>query len=225
MRNLKWNFYPSLVATVILSVGFGCQFGLAQVEAVSEGKSVSAPTGMTAGSKQSPSDAVIPASVRTLADREKFYRHQNDGVSCSAFSMAMMYSDHKLGRPVTDEEVDKFKVIAGLTPTTGYRGTLDDMAHRIESVGLHAKVYQYKTFDETAMSDLNRELALGHSAVGRVINPHTGNPHYIYIAGRDAGGMYIIGDPDRKNLAHSEPVAAEQLFKMMSGRDGFVAGW
>ncbi len=220
-----------MVATVILSVGFGCQFVLAQVAAVSDGKSVSAPTGISAADKQSPADvvapadAVTPASVRTLADREKFYRHQNDGVSCSAFSMAMMYSDHKLGRPVTDEEVDKFKVIAGLTPTTGYRGTLDDMAHQIESVGLHAKAYRYKTFDATAMSDLNRELALGHSAVGRVINPHTGNPHYIYIAGRDAGGMYIIGDPDRKNLAHNVPVGAEQLLKMMSGRDGFVAGW
>lgn len=139
--------------------------------------------------------------------------------------MAMMYADHKLGRPVTDEEADKFKRIAGLTPTTGYRGTLVDMAHQIESTGLHAKPYQYEQFNELAMNDLNRELALGHSAVGRVINPHTGNPHYIYIAGRNADGMYILGDPDRKNVAHNEPVAAEQLCKMMSGRDGFVAGW
>ncbi len=185
----------------------------------------SALSGPADGNKQTLAPALNPVSVRRLADREKFYRHQNDGVSCSAFSMAMMYSDHKLGRPVTDEEADKLKQIAGLTPTTGYRGTLVDMAHQIESIGLHAKSYHYEKFNESAMSDLNRELALGHSAVGRVINPHTGNPHYIYIAGRDGDGKYILGDPDRKNLAHNEPVGAEQLCKMMSGRDGFVAGW
>lgn len=162
---------------------------------------------------------------RQLADREKFYRHQNDGVSCSAFSMAMLYSDHKLGRPVTDEEADRFKQLAGLTATTGYRGTLVDMAHQIESTGLQAKPYEYQQFNEQGMVDLNGELAQGHSAVARVINPHTGNPHYIYIAGRNADGQYILGDPDRKNLAHNEPVSAEVLYKMMSGRDGFVAGW
>lgn len=175
-----------------------------------------------AGNSETP---VSSAKPRSIAERENFYRHQNDGVSCSAFSMAMMYSDHKLNRPVTDEEADRFKELAGLTPTTGYRGTLVDMAKQIESTGLHAKAYEYTQFNEQGLDDLNRELSLGHSAVARVINPHTGNPHYIYIAGRDAAGQYILGDPDRKNLAHSEPVPKEQLYKMMSGRDGFVAGW
>lgn len=222
---MRRSFYPYLFATVALSAALSCQFVHAKVETVSDVKSVPALSGISVGDKQGLAATVNPASLRSLDDREKFYRHQNDGVSCSAFSMAMMYSDHKLGRPVTNEEADKFKQIAGLTSTTGYRGTLHDMAHQIESTGLHARPYQYKCFDQLAMSDLNRELALGHSAVGRVINPHTGNPHYIYIAGRDADGMYIIGDPDRKNLAHNEPVAAGQLFNMMSGRDGFVAGW
>lgn len=99
------------------------------------------------------------------------------------------------------------------------------MAHQIESTGLQAKPYEYQQFNEQGMVDLNGELAQGHSAVARVINPHTGNPHYIYIAGRNADGQYILGDPDRKNLAHNEPVSAEVLYKMMSGRDGFVAGW
>lgn len=164
-------------------------------------------------------------NIRNNLERDKFYRHQNDGVSCSAFSMAMLYSDHKLGRPVSDEEADSFKKLAGLTATTGYRGTLEDMAHQIESTGLNARPYQYEKFNTQGLDDLNNELNQGHSAVARVINPHTGNPHYIYIAGRDASGNYILGDPDRKNYAHNEPVSSDALFKMMSGRDGFVAGW
>lgn len=164
-------------------------------------------------------------SVRQLADRSSFYRHQNDAVSCSAFSMAMMYSDHKLGRPVNDSEAYKFKQLAGVT-SHGYRGSLADMGRQLESAGLHAKPYEYaNNFNERGMADLNRELAAGHSAVARVINPHTGNPHYIYIAGRDSSGRYIVGDPDRKNLANHQPVSAERLYSMMRGRNGFVAGW
>ena len=164
-------------------------------------------------------------SVRQLADRSSFYRHQNDAVSCSAFSMAMMYSDHKLGRPVNDSEAYKFKQLAGVT-SHGYRGSLADMGRQLESAGLHARPYEYaNNFNERGMADLNRELAAGHSAVARVINPHTGNPHYIYIAGRDSSGRYIVGDPDRKNLAYHQPVSAERLYSMMRGRNGFVAGW
>jgi len=217
--------YSGWCATVGLYAVLSCHLVCANSETTGDDKSVSALHEPVDLVKQTSAAPASPPCVRSVADREKFYRHQTDGVSCSAFSMAMMYSDHKLGRPATDEEVNKFRQIAGLTPTTGYRGTLNDMAHQIESTGLHAKPYQYERFNEQAMSDLNRELALGHSAVGRVINPHTGNRHYIYIAGRDASGRFILGDPDRKNIAHNEPVSEEQLYKMMSGRDGFVAGW
>src|SRR5262249_34838916 len=37
--------------------------------------------------------------IRDVSDRSRFYTHQNDSHSCSAFSMAMMASDHLKGRP------------------------------------------------------------------------------------------------------------------------------
>ncbi len=47
------------------------------------------------------------------------------------------------------------------------------------------------------MQDLNKELDQGHTAVAKVQNAHTYNNHYVYIAGRDREGNYIMGDPDR----------------------------
>ena len=95
------------------------------------------------------------------------------------------------------------------------------------TIGLEAKAYDYGMghVGEQTIKDLNKELDLGHSAVAKVINPHTGHPHYIYVAGRDKDGKYIIGDQDRKNAKHFKPVAENHLLQMMKGRDGFVAGW
>jgi hypothetical protein len=174
--------------------------------------------------------------VTSLAERNTFYKHQTTPVDCSAVSMGEAYSHHRLGRPLTDSETVQMRRLAGVTQH-GYRGSLDTMAHQMETTGLKAKAYEYSgNFNEKGMADLNRELAAGHSAVARVINTHTGNPHYIYIAGRDGNGNYIVGDPDRKNngqyvpragrvVNHDKPMSAQELYTMMRGRNGFVAAW
>lgn len=163
--------------------------------------------------------------VRDISDRTRFYAHQDDGHSCSAFSIAMMASDHLKGRPPQyGQETRSFKALAGVL-NNGYRGSLETMAGQIRQTGLEARAYQYDRFGPKGMEDLNAELDKGSSAVARVINPHTGNRHYIYVAGRNAEGNYIIGDPDRGNPSHAQPVSPQRLMKMMSGRDGFVAGW
>ncbi len=172
-----------------------------------------------------PREIIEGRVVRDASDRAKFYTAQNDGHSCSAFSMAMMAGDHLMGRPPQyGQEAQKFKALAG-TLSHGYRGSLETMAGQLRSIGLEAKAYQYNRFGQQGMQDLNAELDKGHGAVGRVLNPHTGNRHYIYIAGRTAEGNYVLGDPDRGNPLHAQPVSPERLMKMMSGRDGFVAGW
>ncbi len=164
--------------------------------------------------------------VRSAQELSKFYRHQDDGLSCSAFSMGMMASDHLYGRPLNyGKETQAFKELAGVT-RTGYRGDLNSIATKLEKVGLHAKAFEYAGgVGAGAMQDLNRELDQGKSAVARVRNPHTGNNHYIYVAGRDEKGNYIIGDPDRANRSHFSPVSPRHLQSMMSYRDGFVVGW
>jgi hypothetical protein len=158
-------------------------------------------------------------------DLKRFYLHQDDGKSCSAFSMGMLYSDQVLGRPLEyGDETEAMKKLAGVTKH-GYRGNLGSIANKLKKKGLQAKAFHYTHFDQEAIADLNRQLDEGHSVVARVINPHTNNRHYIYVAGRNEIGDYIIGDPDRKNVDHFQPVKPDHLVSMMSGRDGFVAGW
>ena len=139
----------------------------------------------------------------------------------------MAVADHRLGRPIVHGR--ESQALKDLTKTNGigYRGTLDTLAGQVRQTGLEAKAYSYGmgNVGEQAMRDLNRELDKGHSAIAKVINPHTGNPHYIYIAGRDANGKYSLGDPDRKNTQHFKPVSQQYLQRMMQPRDGFVATW
>jgi len=119
----------------------------------------------------------------------------------------MLDSDQRLGRPIQlGREAQGYKQLTGTT-AHGYRGSLETMAGQMQSLGLKAKAYDYGfgNVGHEAMKDLNHELDQGHSAVAKVINPHTGNPHYIYIAGRDENGKYILGDPDRKNTQHFQP--------------------
>ncbi len=170
---------------------------------------------------------VNPGAIRSIKDISKFYTHQDDAYSCSAFAVGMAKADHRLGRPLRyGRETQAMKDVTN-TNGIGYRGTLETLASQMRETGLEAKPYSYGmgNVGEQAMRDLNRELAQGHSAVAKVINPHTGNPHYIYIAGRDANGQYILGDPDRKNTQHFKPVSQQYLQRMMSRRDGFVATW
>lgn len=166
--------------------------------------------------------------VRSASQRNRFYLTQDDGVSCSAFAMGMMYSDHIVGRPLKyGQETDKMKELAGVGKH-GYRGDLQSMADKLETLGLKAKAYQYAKVDKEVLEDLNAELALGHTAIAWVKNPMSGNGHYIYVAGRTADGDYILGDSGgtRRGYAkHLGPVSAGHLLKMMKGRYGFVAGW
>lgn len=164
---------------------------------------------------------------RTFNDRKTFFRAQNDSHSCSAFAMGMMAADHLKGSPISDKEATGFKKLAGTT-SHGYRGSLDDMASQLGSVGLNTKAYKFDKFGDEEMKALNAELDKGHTAVARVQNDRTGNSHYIYVAGRDNDGNYIIGDPDRRNKNNKGPISPERLKKLMSNRmpdGGFVAGW
>ncbi|OPZ80637.1 MAG: hypothetical protein BWY75_03750 [bacterium ADurb.Bin425] len=164
--------------------------------------------------------------VRTLSERSRFYTHQDDSKSCSAFSFGMMAADHLYGRPVKHgSEAQYFKELAG-TINHGYRGDLKSVEAKLQKIGLDAKAYEYGfgKVSRESLKDLNRELDQGKSAVVKVINPTTKNPHYIYVAGRDKNGDYIVGDPARSNRTNSAPVSPDFLYSMMRQRDGFVVG-
>lgn len=163
---------------------------------------------------------------RGMSELRNFYRHQDDGKSCYSYSQGMMYSDQILGRPLQyGAETERQKAIGG-NVHHGYRGELHTIQPKLGKLELDSKSFLYpRGMNEKGMQALDQELAQGHTAIGRVRNPHTGNNHYIYIAGRTADGKYMIGDPDRANRDHFQPVTRAHLLSMMSHRDGFVSGW
>lgn len=80
------------------------------------------------------------------------------------------------------------------------------------------------------LQDLNAELDKGHGALVRIVNPTTGNNHWVYCSGRTQDGRYLIADPARRNMgpggAHNQPIGGNQLLREMNrGGAGFVAVW
>ncbi len=169
------------------------------------------------------------STARTAISRERFYAHQRDGKSCGSTSLAMMEADFKTGRPPSANELQRLEDQTGTTRAGRFPGSVEDMAHFGRNLsGLQTKAYTYRAGDIREIHDLDQELAQGHGALIRIRNPHTGNPHWIYCAGKDKSGNYIVGDPDRHNndaFGHDRPLTQEHLWSMMRHRDGFVAGW
>lgn len=183
-------------------------------------------------------DGISSLFNRDVRDRRNFYRSQGDfgGAACSGLAMAMANADWNTGRPPSDYEARHWMDVAGITRNTGYRKTLQGFAADLQrgsaderGHSLQTRVHQYRMGEagEHAIQDLKRELQQGHTAVVKVINPATGNPHYMYVAGYQPGrggndGTFIMGDPGRT----ARSTAAESHLKeWMRPRDGFVAVW
>ena len=175
---------------------------------------------------------------RSPTDRDTFWERQFLSYTCSPDSMAMLAADWQTGHRPDSRDRNKWESIANPDPDVGYlkdlRGVASDLHTGIQ--GVHTKVYQYPLgqVGSQAMQDLNKELDQGHTAVAKVQNAHTHNNHYVYIAGRDRDGSYIMGDPDRHThdewhfgrlLQHQYPVKPAELAQMLRPRDGFVVGW
>ncbi len=181
--------------------------------------------------------------TRTMADQKQLYLAQTDGFGCSAFSLEMALADWGSRKPTIEGARRLERTPLTVHPDSGkpYTATvagsgrfpgnkLEDMAGFAESQGLNAKPYNYNKVGPQTLKDLNAELDQGHTALARILNPSTGNGHWIYIAGRNEEGKYIIADPARRNNeaggAHSKPVSGEQLLREMNrGGAGFAAVW
>ncbi len=151
--------------------------------------------------------------------RDNLYSRQFSATTCMPTSLAMAEAQFKTGHRPSPERISE---LAGMTGTTnqGYRRGLEGVKHDAERLGMHAEVHSH------SMDELDHELDKGKGAIIRVLNPHTGNPHYVYCFGRDQSGNYIIGDPDRKNngaRGHDRPISRDYLWSMMKHRDGFVS--
>lgn len=201
------------------------------------------PKKVETGTDVAPPAASDKPVTRTMEDQKKLYLAQTDGFGCSAFSLEMAVADWGSRKPTVEEAKRLERTPLTVHPDSGkpYTATvagsgrfpgnkLEDMAGFAESQGLNAKPYNYNKVGPQTLKDLNAELDQGHTALARIVNPTSGNGHWIYIAGRSEDGKYIIADPSRRNNqpggAHSKPVSGEQLLREMDrGGAGFAAVW
>lgn len=181
-------------------------------------------------------DSPAHGPIRQLSERRNFYLAQHDSFGCGATSLAMLIADQKKSGPPSWGQAQQLERSTGtlshrdqygrLDPM--YPGGPDQMARDISRAGLHSKAYAYRVGDPQMMNDVDNELRQGHGVWARIQNPHTGHGHFIYVAGHDANGNYILGDPDAFNNrvhGHDRPITRQWLWHMMSARDGFAAGW
>lgn len=171
--------------------------------------------------------------IRTKAHRDQIWLQQTNSYGCAAFSLAMALADMQ-GRRPSPAEANRLEntPVAGTTIARAgqFPGQLSDMTDLARRSGLNARDYGYGRVGPQTLNDLNAELDKGHSALVRVINPTTGNNHWVYAVGRTPDGRYVIADPSRRNNQvggpHHEPLSATQLLRAMNrGGAGFVAVW
>ncbi|MFN8657625.1 MAG: hypothetical protein U0105_14890 [Candidatus Obscuribacterales bacterium] len=178
---------------------------------------------------------IVGRVVRNITDRDSIYLHQTNSYGCGAFSLAMAFADMNGRRPSAQDayQIENMPVAGTTIARAGqFPGGLSDMAGLAQRTGLNARPYDYdrRGVGMHTLQDLNAELDKGHGALVRIINPTTGNNHWVYCSGRTQDGRYLIADPARRNMgpggAHNQPIGGNQLLREMNrGGAGFVAVW
>jgi hypothetical protein len=168
--------------------------------------------------------------TRDIKDWNHFYRSQTRSNNCLPTSMSMMYADLVKHSPASDAELKHFEKITHVGQHGPYTGSAHDIARQAESQfkGLHTAVVEgvnRKTLGE----QLDKHLKDGHTAIVGIKSPYSSGNHYIYVAGIDSHGKYIIGDSGRHGGGKlGKTIGREDLLNRMMDRGGgprMVAGW
>jgi hypothetical protein len=167
---------------------------------------------------------------RNDSDWNKFFQSQNQGNNCVSAAMSMMYTDWDRGAHTHD--LNYFNGLAGIRDrSTGYRGSANGMAGALQSAvkGMHTQVMESGNRKEIGDA-LDRQLDQGHTVIAGIKSPyHAENNHYIYVAGKDNAGNYVIGDPGNHNGGIlGQTISREDLLNRIMNRHGgtrLVAGW
>jgi S1-C subfamily serine protease len=165
---------------------------------------------------------------RSANDWHQFFQGQNSPSNCSAAAMSMMYSDWDKG--AHNRDLNHFNRVAGLDGG-GYNASANVMARQLQGAirGLHTDVIQEGSRQQIGNA-LDKQLDQGHTLIAGIKSPyHAQNNHYIYVAGKDSAGNYIIGDSGNSRGGKlGKTISREDLLNRIMSRHGgvrLVAGW
>jgi hypothetical protein len=170
------------------------------------------------------------APPRTSAGWHDFYRSQTRGNNCLPTAMSMMRADWATGHPANNDELRQIEHITGVGAHGGYTGSAEAMARQASSMIPGLQTHVYEGLNRQALgAALDQELAKGHTAIVGIKSPYSSGNHYIYVAGKDQNGNYMIGDSGRHGGGILGPsISRDDLLNRMMARHGgerMVAGW
>jgi len=137
----------------------------------------------------------MSAGANKHSPRDKWYiSQQGDGASwyaCGPTSLTMALADFGIA-PANEENRKRLISETGTNPSIGFPGTVSTMAAVARSHGLNAE-----SSTSTNWQDVDAQLAQGHGVIiNGALQGRAGLvPHFVYIAGKDHSGNYILGDP------------------------------
>lgn len=170
------------------------------------------------GPTPDPGPGPSPGSAST--DRDAFYLAQPDGWSCGPTSLTMALAAWGV-RPANMDTRNEAVGLIGQNWGEGVPGNASLIANGARKAGLQA------SFNPSGSADSVRAaLEAGHTVVLNGGLPGGGG-HFIYVAGIDGNGNFIVGDPARPGITRMTAGELEAFSYANPGQhpNGFAEIW
>ena len=150
-----------------------------------------------------------PTAGGPNTDRDSIYYQQPNGWTCGPSSLAMAEKAWGVGE-ANGDNMNRLAGAMGVTPDTGVPGNASLIAAQARRDGLQAN---YNSSNDAAA--VSAAIDAGHTCV--VNGSLSSGGHFIYVAGKDQSGNFIICDPARPGVTS---MTADQLTGFMRNNAG-----
>jgi predicted chitinase/biotin carboxyl carrier protein len=153
-------------------------------------------------------------------DHNQWYKPQPGNWQCGPTSLTMAMASWGM-RPADDATLDEMVKLTGANPDDGVPGNASLVANAAKEAGMEA------TFNpDGSAAAVGAAVDRGHSVILNGGLPGGGG-HFIYVAGRDDSGNFLVGDPARPQITSMTPTELEQFSNANPGQhpNGFAEVW
>ncbi|MBX7100696.1 MAG: LysM peptidoglycan-binding domain-containing protein [Myxococcaceae bacterium] len=153
--------------------------------------------------------AAAPAAGGANTDRNAIYLQQPNGWTCGPTSLTMAEAAWGVA-PSNVDTMNRLSRGMGVSPDTGVPGNASLIAEQAKRDGLQAS---YNSSNDAAA--VSAAIDAGHTCV--VNGSLSSGGHFLYVAGKNPDGSFIIADPARPNLTR---MTADELTGFMRNNSG-----
>lgn len=139
-----------------------------------------------------PDDNTMEGRLAGDGGRSSWYMQQPGSWQCGPTSLTMLMADLGM-RPSGEATMSEMVRLTGAAPGQGVPGNASLIANAAEKVGLNGKYNPSSSVD-----DVRAALQAGHKVI--LNGSLRVGGHFIYVAGINKNGDFIIGDPARPQI-------------------------